>query len=173
MASINVKKSDLKFIRLLRGEWLKFSSIITHLEEQCYDTVEQSSRQTFKKLIDDSLPFCAIIFYDMEFVGYYLCNRIEDSGTDLLEWDSHYGLQDTLYVNSICVLKKYRGIGICSQMMKNIQNIAKTNGFKRISLHTNNNHYKKLCIKEGFRIMSTGIMKYEKHKKDYMYKAIV
>lgn len=96
------------------------------------------TKEELKKLINNKLN--PIFVYEMNnrVVGHAFCITKEVKDDNLL-MDSK-----TLYIDDICVLEKYRRMGIAKELFEYVKKYAKDNGYYNITLNVwsfNDNAY--------------------------------
>jgi len=155
----SVNKMNYHFIK--KGEWKKYRKEILFIENKCFKKKDQTFISTFKEMIDDINPYTLIARDGKNPIGYFMCAPLEESGDDLKDWDKNFGKKNTLYLFSIGVIPEYRGKGVGSEMLEILFEHIPTN-YSRITLHTKNRSFKRMCIRYGFRNIDTGLLEGKK-----------
>lgn len=147
---------------LKKGEWNKYKKGILFIEQNCFKKDEKTYVSVFKEFVDKNPnAFCIIIKHKKRTIAYMLCCKLEDSEVN----DRQKGKNNTIYLFSIAVLKKYRNKGLGRQMMVLLDVYVSLFNYKRITFHSKRDNFKHLCYKLGYRKIKDCVM--EKSKTQY------
>lgn len=112
------------------SELLKEVNLVHHLgRPDLFKKNNKYTKEELKKLINNKLN--PIFVYEMNnrVVGHAFCITKEVKDDNLL-MDSK-----TLYIDDICVLEKYRRMGIAKELFEYVKKYAKDNGYYNITLN--------------------------------------
>jgi ribosomal protein S18 acetylase RimI-like enzyme len=150
---------ETRFIN--KGEWNRQEKAIKTIEYACFKPGERTDMSWYKDLVDNQDEYASIIAVTRDKskpVGCFIAAPLDMSGPSLKKWDIHYGKKDTLYLISIGVMPEYRHLGLGRQLMMALLKDARMQGYSRITMHTNNKGFVASCVKNGYRVVKTGLM---------------
>lgn len=143
----------IRIKRIKVNEWQDVRKQVMNIEHK---TFERALRYSEKDGDYDSFKFKnsinLIIYEDNAAAGYLMSSCLEDDTR--CKNDSHYGMNDTLYIDSIAILPTYQGKGLGRKIFKKVLGLAEKSEekkYSRIILDATSDGMVKLAESFGFK----------------------
>lgn len=135
--------------------------VISDMDKYFVRRMEISDIEVLKKIYSDSFDkqVSGDISYTKENI-YVVCNEEKVLGMCMVDYiDDIFISKRTAYVNSVCIHKEYRGKGIATFMLREIEKIVIEDGSDEIMLTSSKERIcaNKLYEKLGFIIRDTNV----------------
>lgn len=127
--------------RVLPKDWHRVKKQVMRIEKSAFPVELRQDKDDIASTFLDERDICLIATVGKKIVGCLYSAPVEDfDNYDVpgIEDDPNYGEENSVYLESFAVLKKYRGRGIGKALVKKMTEIAKKDSYKFIVGHYNN-----------------------------------
>jgi ribosomal protein S18 acetylase RimI-like enzyme len=140
----------IKIIRTKHNQWYDIKDGILEVEHKTFDhdSRYQEEHDDFESFVkDNTINF--IVKDNDKIIGYLMSCPIENDIR--YDHDEYFGKHDTFHLESMAILKKYRGTGLGNRLFEKFLETAKKLKFKRVVLDATSESMTMLALKHGFK----------------------
>lgn len=146
MVLIQIHK-DFQILKTEPSQWLAIKGRILELENAIFEEPLRFTEKEFGSFIKhDALNY--ILSDKDSIIGYLMACHIEDD--EAYSDDTHFGLRDTLHLESIGILPKYQGSGLGQVLLSRFLDDARSSGYARVVMDATSDAMVFIGLKHGF-----------------------
>lgn len=139
----------IKIRKIRINEWQKVRKEVMYIEHNTFEkelwyVEEDGDYDSFK--FEGSINL--MIFDNNKIIGYLMSSKIEDDVR--CKKDKHYGMNDSIYLDSVAILPLYQGKGLGKKLFKKFLGLA-SRKYSRVILDATSESMIKLADSEGFK----------------------
>jgi len=154
--------TDYKIVRLEPEDIESYIDDLLEIEEECFPDLAENE-DSLREIITEMNVILFGAYHDDKLIGSLYYNKLESLTSSFFkdEWDpktyKHFGENNTYYLNSMGILKEYRGIDIMINLKIQAMNYLRNMGVKYEIGHT----YQRLISLLTTRLKAKILQKFE------------